>query len=459
MGSGSTVRAGVGVAQGGLPLAAGAAGAAARHGRPPPHVVSASAGSSGPPPPSCPALMAERSTGGGWQPPHPRFSDEDGVERFVFGAAPSMKEVVEAVSTIQQTLFPFTSPENAQGHLSSVVEKGTEDGTIITDAMNRVQSSETKSDWIGHVRQVYGDNTIQQQAYNKGIEAFRLLQIDPSVQWGLIPPLGVNTTSHLHGRRRQGVCASVGRLHGKEYIFVTSGVFVPPQGNMPLRMSFVTPEDLNRSLDVCHFMTPEDLSMRLDVCRFMTSEDLEHVPRGSCNNLWRLYEASAGGPGQGDSTNGCRRPPPTRAAYISSRTDHTRANRSGLQVPAQRRKLRTVLSLSSDKAVWDAVLKNEAVKELRESIFAAGNAKSRSSGDGHDVLARLLEWIIECAKAKVMELAKKIAKTVNELLSFHEKDKLGEMDLSEDALRSSFMLSILVFILVIITRFQKALPV
>ncbi|MQL74989.1 hypothetical protein Taro_007358 [Colocasia esculenta] len=55
---------------------------------------------------------------------------------------------------------------------------------------------------------------------------------------------------------------------------------------MPLRMSFVTPEDLNRSLDVCRFMTPEDF---------------KRGQRGSCNNLWRLYEASARGPGHGDT--------------------------------------------------------------------------------------------------------------------------------------------------------------
>ncbi|MQL75749.1 hypothetical protein Taro_008116 [Colocasia esculenta] len=52
------------------------------------------------------------------------------------------------------------------------------------------------------------------------------------------------------------------------YMDVDDRVFVPLSdvyiGNMPLCMSFVT---------------PEDLSMRLDVCRFMTSEDLEHVPR------------------------------------------------------------------------------------------------------------------------------------------------------------------------------------
>ncbi|MQM16269.1 hypothetical protein Taro_049225 [Colocasia esculenta] len=44
---------------------------------------------------------------------------------------------------------------------------------------------------------------------------------------------------------------------------------------MPLRMSFMTPEDLNMCLDVCCFMTPEDLDMCLYVCRFMTLEDLD----------------------------------------------------------------------------------------------------------------------------------------------------------------------------------------
>ncbi|MQM10485.1 hypothetical protein Taro_043379 [Colocasia esculenta] len=119
--------------------------------------------------------------------------------------------------------------------------------------------------------------------------------------------------------------------------FVTSGVvtclyvcrFVTPE-NLNTRLDecrFMTPEDLNMRLNVCCFMTPEDLNMRLDVCLFMTPEDFKHGQRGSCNNLWRLYtgERRRARPRR-QSTNGCRRLLPTRAAYISSRTDQLQAS-------------------------------------------------------------------------------------------------------------------------------------
>ncbi|MQL83555.1 hypothetical protein Taro_016055 [Colocasia esculenta] len=164
---------------------------------------------------------------------------------------------------------------------------------------------------------------------------------------GFVPPLGVYTTSHAHGRRRRGVCASVGcyiawGLHqcSRRGVCATVGrlqdvqfkcrdfdargeVFVPPPGIhrqfVPLNSRqgvcatvgqhclyarrLVTPEDLNMCLNVCRFMTPEDLNMCLNVCCFMTPEDLNMMPqrvsfydtgglkhsqRGSCNNLWRL---------------------------------------------------------------------------------------------------------------------------------------------------------------------------
>uniref|UniRef100_A0A1D1XXR2 Cation/H(+) antiporter 11 n=1 Tax=Anthurium amnicola TaxID=1678845 RepID=A0A1D1XXR2_9ARAE len=114
---------------------------------------------------------------------------------------------------------------------------------------------------------------------------------------------------------------------------------------------------------------------------------------------------------------------------------------------------KAVISLSSDETVWDAVMNNEAVKELRESICADENW-SPSSDDGDDVPARLLKWIIEITKEKILEFMNKIAKIVNELL-FPEKDKVDQMDLLEDALQSSFMLSIMVLIVVLITRFLK----
>ncbi|MQL79350.1 hypothetical protein Taro_011788, partial [Colocasia esculenta] len=82
------------------------------------------------------------------------------------------------------------------------------------------------------------------------------------------------------------------------------------EGNMPLRVSFTTPEDLNMCLNVCRFMTPEDLNMRLYVyrfmtpedlnmclyvCRFMTPEDLNRANGGLVTTCGVSVRASAGG--------------------------------------------------------------------------------------------------------------------------------------------------------------------
>ncbi|MQL83315.1 hypothetical protein Taro_015804, partial [Colocasia esculenta] len=81
------------------------------------------------------------------------------------------------------------------------------------------------------------------------------------------------------------------------YMGVDDRVFVPPSdvyvGNMPLRVSFTKPEDLNMCLNVCHFMTPEDLNMCLNMCRFMTPEDLNMCLNESYDNLWRLLTDEA----------------------------------------------------------------------------------------------------------------------------------------------------------------------
>ncbi|MQL72948.1 hypothetical protein Taro_005290 [Colocasia esculenta] len=130
-----------------------------------------------------------------------------------------------------------------------------------------------------------------------------------------------------------GVFVPPSDVYMVEYICVTNGEFVPPQGNSPLRVSFVTPEDLDRGLDVCHFMTPEVLTWPRCVSLYDTggfthvprrvsfydTGGLKHGPRESCNNLWRLYagEHRRARPRR-QSANGCRRPFPTRAAYASS---------------------------------------------------------------------------------------------------------------------------------------------
>ncbi|XP_058085908.1 uncharacterized protein LOC131233279 isoform X2 [Magnolia sinica] len=115
---------------------------------------------------------------------------------------------------------------------------------------------------------------------------------------------------------------------------------------------------------------------------------------------------------------------------------------------------RMVISLSSDKAVWDAVMNNEAMQELRESFYAAEEDHWPSSEKGPQGPADFLRWIVDNAKAKVMELMEKIMTLVNDLFRSQEKEKA--MDIFDEAVRSSFMLSIMVLLVVVVTRVQKA---
>ncbi|MQL76135.1 hypothetical protein Taro_008513 [Colocasia esculenta] len=107
-----------------------------------------------------------------------------------------------------------------------------------------------------------------------------------------------------------GFCTSTGRVYNKSCTWTSTtgclclrrtGVFVPPQGNMPLRMSSVTPEDLEQEPRRMSFYDTGGLEYVPRRMSFYDTGGLKHMPRrGSHNNLWRLYGASTGGPGHGD---------------------------------------------------------------------------------------------------------------------------------------------------------------
>eukprot|EP00262_Sarcandra_glabra_P006253 TRINITY_DN18387_c0_g1_i2.p1 TRINITY_DN18387_c0_g1~~TRINITY_DN18387_c0_g1_i2.p1 ORF type:complete len:212 (+),score=30.35 TRINITY_DN18387_c0_g1_i2:135-770(+) len=115
---------------------------------------------------------------------------------------------------------------------------------------------------------------------------------------------------------------------------------------------------------------------------------------------------------------------------------------------------RLVVSLSSDKAVWNAILNNETVQELRESFCAgAENSRMKNSDRSPDVAACIMSWMVKTMQEKIMDFIEKITKIVNEL--FHPQDKEKKMDLFEDILSTSFMLSVMVVLIIIVTRISK----
>ncbi|KAJ6737469.1 hypothetical protein OIU85_019522 [Salix viminalis] len=84
---------------------------------------------------------------------------------------------------------------------------------------------------------------------------------------------------------------------------------------------------------------------------------------------------------------------------------------------------RLVISLASDKAVWDAIISNEAVRKLQESCYPAEEYRKESCEEESDIAARVLRWIMDITKAKIIELVDKFTLLVNEVFQPIEKEK------------------------------------
>ncbi|KAJ8772345.1 hypothetical protein K2173_027522 [Erythroxylum novogranatense] len=112
-----------------------------------------------------------------------------------------------------------------------------------------------------------------------------------------------------------------------------------------------------------------------------------------------------------------------------------------------------VISLSSDKAVWDAILNNEMVQVLRNTYHADEAGRPNSESSSNPAMGAI-EWIFENTKARVMRIAEKMLQLVNQLLKPNDK-KIKEgstIDPFEEKLRSSFMLCLMVLLVVVVTR-------
>ncbi|KAM7499518.1 hypothetical protein LguiA_023932 [Lonicera macranthoides] len=123
---------------------------------------------------------------------------------------------------------------------------------------------------------------------------------------------------------------------------------------------------------------------------------------------------------------------------------------------------RMVISLSTDKAVWDAVLNNEAVQELRASLNegAAENAINGNKDEGSygsNAAIEILSRIFFNARTKVVELIKKITKLVYDVFPRpHTIEETTTTDPFHRKLRTSFLLSVVVFLIVAVSRSLKA---
>lgn len=116
---------------------------------------------------------------------------------------------------------------------------------------------------------------------------------------------------------------------------------------------------------------------------------------------------------------------------------------------------RLVLSISSDKSVWDAVLKNKLVIKLRESLRIDKFEGSPGNEAEPDVMASIIRWILGMMKAKIVELVEKFRSLVDEIFeTAPQKDRVSaeSRECLEEKLKSSVMLSIVILLIVVVTR-------
>ncbi|KAL4567191.1 hypothetical protein LXL04_022766 [Taraxacum kok-saghyz] len=115
-----------------------------------------------------------------------------------------------------------------------------------------------------------------------------------------------------------------------------------------------------------------------------------------------------------------------------------------------------VLSISSDTEVWDAILKNDAVRDLQRSLPNTDNVeKKRSYKQELNSSSLLIKWIFSFMKLKITELIEKLEVIVFETIhSMSKKTKSTSKmdDILEEKVRSSLLLSVVILLIVMVTR-------
>ncbi|CAK8575380.1 unnamed protein product [Lathyrus sativus] len=123
---------------------------------------------------------------------------------------------------------------------------------------------------------------------------------------------------------------------------------------------------------------------------------------------------------------------------------------------------RLVKSLSTDEAVWEAVLNNEVVQELRETISADQEHKlwnlDEIANDDPDKSTNVLILLLKTARTKFLEVIEKITKIVTSLFQQSSNKTAAHTEDSQpfiEKLRAAFMLSIMILLIVVVRRVQN----
>ncbi|MFS7898009.1 hypothetical protein Hanom_Chr00s015094g01754141 [Helianthus anomalus] len=116
---------------------------------------------------------------------------------------------------------------------------------------------------------------------------------------------------------------------------------------------------------------------------------------------------------------------------------------------------RLVLSISSDIRVWDAILKNDAVQDLRGSLpLAEADEECATYMHEPNSTSAIVKWIFAVMKSKIVDLVEKLEVFVFETLYPVSKKttSTSKPDILEEKVRSSLLLSIVVLVIVVVTR-------
>ncbi|KAH9323533.1 hypothetical protein KI387_018172 [Taxus chinensis] len=107
-----------------------------------------------------------------------------------------------------------------------------------------------------------------------------------------------------------------------------------------------------------------------------------------------------------------------------------------------------VIALASDEAVWDAILKNEQVKEFRQSLLKGKSETNKDTYKKNPFIEAIGNM-----KLKVIEYMEKISELCNQFFGFGDKTfSEKDEDFVERALKASSMLCIAVLLIVLVKR-------
>ncbi|XP_060218933.1 uncharacterized protein LOC132645765 [Lycium barbarum] len=122
---------------------------------------------------------------------------------------------------------------------------------------------------------------------------------------------------------------------------------------------------------------------------------------------------------------------------------------------------RLVCSIACDKAVWEAMMENKAVQNLQGSLICAAKEEESQRPTGEsDIGSLIVKWIMGITTSTLAELIQSfgslLREIINEIFEPTKKEKsTSELnDLLEEKIRSSFLLSLVLLLIVVVTRSQ-----